>query len=237
VIAASPFAGERKIVDKDRRNFLKMAGITAAAGVTGVATACQSTAVKIPPIDHSLSENRFWKRVQEQFALDPDQVYMNIGTTGAMPLRVLDNFDTYNRVVARRPMGYADELGWDFGLDKQRENLSKQFGCTKDEISFTRNTTDALNTLLFGLPFDRGNEILITHHEHVSALSPLNILKDRFGVVLTEVEIPVLDLEHDDQVLEAFRQKITTETRAILFSHITYKTGPSPRKGHLQNGP
>ena len=213
------------IQNKGRRSFLKLAGIAAAGGAIGLNTACQSTLEKLPAIDHTLTEKRFWKTVQQQFALDPEQVYMNIGTTGAMPIRVLENYDRYNRVVARHPMGFMDELGWDFGLNKQREALGRQFGCTKDEIIFTRNTTDGLNTVLFGLPLEKGDEILITHHEHVSALSQLHILKDRFGVLLTEVDIPVLDLEQGDQVVDVFRKKISDKTRVILFSHIPYKTG------------
>jgi selenocysteine lyase/cysteine desulfurase len=216
---------ERHIENKDRRSFLKLAGIAAAGGVIGLNTACQSITEKVPTIDHGLSEKRFWKTVQEQFVLDPDQVYMNIGTTGSMPRKVLENYDRYNRVVARRPMGFMDEMGWDFGFTRQREKLGKQFGCTMGEITFSRNTTDGLNTVLFGLPFEKGDEILLTHHEHISALSQLNILKDRHGVVLTEVEIPVLDLVHADQVVEAFRKKITSRTKAIVFSHIPYKTG------------
>ena len=209
----------------DRRKFLKIAGIAAAGSAVSLNTACQSTTKKVPPINHGLSDGKFWKNVQGQFALDPKQVYMNIGTTGAMPLKMLDNYDNYNRVVARHPMGFSDELGWDFGFQKQREKLGKQFGCAKDEIIVSRNTTDGLNTILFGLPFEKGDEILITHHEHVSSLAPLNILQDRLGVVLTEVEIPVLDLEHGDQIVEAFRKQITNQTRAILFSHIPYKSG------------
>ena len=209
----------------DRRGFLKLAGIAAAGSSVTLASGCQPTIKDIPPIDHELSDMAFWKNVQGQFLLDPNQIYMNIGTTGAMPMRVLDNYDRYNRVVARHPMGFSDELGWDFGIQKQREKLGKQFGCSSDEIIVSRNTTDGLNTILFGLPFEKGDEILMTHHEHVSALAPLNILQDRLGVVLTEVEIPVLDLEVGSQIIEAFRKEITLRTKAILFSHIPYKSG------------
>lgn len=209
----------------DRRDFLKFAGIAAAGSAAGLNTACQSTVKKVFPIDNSLPDKDFWKSVKDQFALDPEQVYMNIGTTGAMPLRVLENYDKYNRVIARHPMGFSDELGWEFGIPKQREKLGNQFGCTSDEIIYSRNTTDGLNTILFGLPFEKGDEILLSYHEHVSALAPLNILQDRLGVVLTEVEIPVLDFEHSDQVVEAFKKQITSRTRAIVFSHIPYKTG------------
>jgi isopenicillin-N epimerase len=216
---------ERHTEDIDRRSFLKLAGIAAAGGAISLATACQSTTKKVPPIYPGLPDKEFWKNVQDQFVLDPKQVYMNIGTTGAMPRRVLENYDRYNKVVARHPMGFMDELGWDFGITRQREKLGRQFGCTMDEITFSRNTTDGLNTILFGLPFERGDEILLTHHEHISALSPLNVLQDRLGLVLTEVEIPVLDLERADQVVEAFKKQITSRTKAMVFSHIPYKTG------------
>ncbi len=209
----------------DRRNFLKLAGVAAAASAVNFTASCQSTTKKVPVIDQGLAEEAFWKNVQGQFILDPEQVYMNIGTTGAMPLRVLDNYDKNNRIVARYPMGFTDELGWEFGFPKQREKLGEQFGCSSDEIIISRNTTDGLNTILFGLPFEKGDEILLTHHEHVSAMAPLNILQDRLGVVLTEVEIPVLDLEHPDQIVDAFRKQISGRTKVILFSHIPYKSG------------
>jgi selenocysteine lyase/cysteine desulfurase len=51
------------------------------------------------------------------------------------------------------------------------------------------------------------------------------VLKDRYGVVLVEAQIPVLDLASSEQIIEVFRKKITNKTKAILFSHITYKTG------------
>jgi selenocysteine lyase/cysteine desulfurase len=209
----------------DRRDFLKMAGATAATGALGLSMACRSSTDTPSAIDAGLEDKEFWKDVQDLFLLDPDQAYMNIGTTGAMPEKLLENFNRYNYMIARHPMAFMDELGWEIGIPKQREKLGEQFGCSMDEISLSRNTTDALNTVLFGLPFEKGDEILLTHHEHASALSPLHVLQDRSGVVLSEVELPVLDLGSADQVVEAFKGKITRRTRAIIFSHIPYKTG------------
>jgi isopenicillin-N epimerase len=209
----------------DRRDFIKLTGIAATGSALSLSTPCQAVPEGIPPIDSSLPGKIFWRRIRKQFVLDPKQIYMNIGTTGAMPRRVLENFTRYNHLVARHPLGFMDELGWEVLIPKQREKLGKQFGCALDEISFSRNTTDALNTVLFGLEFEKGDEILLTHHEHASALSPLFILQDRYGIVLTEVEIPVVDLESSDQVVQAFKKKITGKTKALLFSHIPYKTG------------
>lgn len=221
----TPGFGDRQGKDVDRRGFLKLTGVAAAGSALSLTTSFQAAPQEKPSIDPALPEKAFWKSVQDQFLLDPKQVYMNIGTTGAIPQRVVQNFDKYNRMVARHPLDFMDQVGWERGLPRQREELGRQFGCTMDEISPSRNTTDAMNTILFGLPFEKGDEILLTHHEHGAALSPLYVLQDRFGVVLTEVEIPVLDLESPDQVVQAFEKKITGRTRAVTFSHIPYKTG------------
>jgi selenocysteine lyase/cysteine desulfurase len=39
------------------------------------------------------------------------------------------------------------------------------------------------------------------------------------------MEIPVLDLGNIDRIVEAFNKKITPQTKALVFSHIPYKTG------------
>jgi hypothetical protein len=125
--------------------FFKLTGVAAAGGALSLTVSRQAVPQKISSINPRLPDKAFWKTVQNQFILDPKQIYMNIGTTGAMPRRILENYERYNHVIARHPMGFMDELGWEIGIPKQREKLGKQFGCTMDEISPSRNTTDGLN--------------------------------------------------------------------------------------------
>jgi len=101
------------------------------------------------------------------------------------------------------------------------------YGSDADEICLTRNTTDGLDAVVYGVKLNSGDEILITPHEHESSLSPLNVRQDRDGIVLTEVDIPVLNIENNspDIFLSAFEAKLSSSTKAILFSHICYTTG------------
>lgn len=207
-----------------RRNFIKMTGMFAAASALGLSLPEASLASKKPHFNPK-DEKGHWNWVKNQFILDPKVTYMNIGTTGSMPKKVLSNYNDYNVLAARHPRTFESELGAEFGLTDLREILASQFGCNVDEICLSRNTTDGLDAIIYGLEFFPGDEILITHHEHIGALSPLNVIKDRYGVVITEVEIPVLDTTNKEQFVNAFAEKITTNTKAILFSHITYKTG------------
>ncbi|BBO82990.1 aminotransferase [Desulfosarcina ovata subsp. sediminis] len=208
-----------------RRNFFKVSGMAAAGAAFGLGLSSVSHAAKPPTVSTVSNDTDYWQWVQDQFVLDPDIVYMNLGTTGSMPLRVLEKYNDYNILNARHPRTFESELGATFGLEDQRATLAAQFGCNTDEICLTRNTTDGLDAVVNGLEFNEGDEILITHHEHIGALSPLNVLQDRYGVILTEVEIPVLNVTDKDQFVNAFEDKISDNTKAILFSHITYKTG------------
>lgn len=208
-----------------RRSFFKLSGMAAAGAALGLSLPSAAEASKWRKGTSFRKNSDYWKWVQDQFILDPNTVYMNIGTTGSMPERVLTKYNDYNMLNARHPKTFESELGATFGLEQQRGTLAVQFGCNVDEICLTRNTTDGLDAIVYGLDFHRGDEILITHHEHIAALSPLNVIKDRYGVVLTEVEIPVLNVKNKNQFVRAFKKNIGPKTKAILFSHITYKTG------------
>ncbi len=207
-----------------RRKFFKLAGMAAAGGAAGLLVPRNLPAAGGRRLSAAIDDS-FWKRVQKEFIIDPEVVYMNIGTTGAMPQQVLERYHEYNTLAATHPRTFESELGATFGLEAQRATLADQFGCNMDEICLSRNTTDGLDAIVYGLEFARGDEILITHHEHIGALSPLNVIQDRYGVQITPVEIPVLNAKNGRQFIKAFKKNISKRTKAILFSHITYKTG------------
>ena len=170
-----------------RREFLRMAS---AAAVSGAALSAAPLSVvadddksdlKFCPKSRGLD---FWSQVSSAFVLDPRTVYMNIGTTGSMPRQVLDNYDRYNRLVARDPWNMGGEWGsWPYtsGLV---ERIAPQFGANTDEIVLCRNTTDGMCTVIGSLNLQSGDEVLYSHHEHVAAESPLHVQAQRHGVIL-----------------------------------------------------
>lgn len=213
-----------KLKGISRRDFFRLSGMAAAGGALGFFLTGPASAGLLPA-GPAKRQNDFWHQVRKQFIIDPHVVYMNVGTTGAMPKQVLENYAAYNKLAASHPRTFESELGATFGLPNQRQHLAAQFGCQSDEICLSRNTTDGLDAIIYGLAFQAGDEILITHHEHIAALSPLNVIQDRYGVKITPVRIPVLETADAGQFIEAFDDAITSATKALLFSHITYKTG------------
>ena len=115
---------------------------------------------------------------------------MNIGTTGSMPRHVLKNYNRYNELVARDPWHMGGEWGEFPYLAEILEYIAPQFGAEYEPFDFTapypqpvqelvlsRNTTDGMCTIIGGLQFEPGDEILTTHHEHVGGLSPMNMAR------------------------------------------------------------
>lgn len=67
---------------------------------------------------------------------------------------------------------------------RARNAVKSLVGC--DEVIFTLNCTDALNTVLFGTARPHGH-VVTTIYEHNSVLRPLNELGKRMGVTFTAV--------------------------------------------------
>ncbi|MCG8428565.1 MAG: aminotransferase class V-fold PLP-dependent enzyme, partial [Chromatiales bacterium] len=205
----------------DRRDFLRTLGKTALAGS---ALSLFPEYAKAVDADHhavDYTDHRFWRRIRSEFVLDRRKVYMNVGTTGSTPRKVLNSYRKNNHLVAKDPWDMGDQFGdWPYTTE-MADAIAGQFGADAGEIVLSRNTTDGMCTILGGLNLQPGDEVLMTHHEHVAATSPLSILAERSGVIVRELEIPVFPVSEDDFV-QVFADAVTANTRLIVFSHITY---------------
>lgn len=141
-----------------------------------------------------------------------------------MPKQVLKNYNDYNRLVAEDPWDMGGEWdGWPYtsGLVAR---IAAQYGCAENELVISRNTTDGTTSMLHGLSLEAGDHVIATHHEHVAVTSPLWVLANRLGVDVEYVEIPVFP-QSEEEYLDAIAAAVRPNTRLIVASHITYKTG------------
>ena len=161
----------------------------------------------------------FWQQVERQFVLDRDVLFMNVGTVGSPPKSVLQTLeDTNLRVAVAAESGYSS-------FDDVRALAASGLGCDLDEMAITHNTSDGMAKILAGLELVEGDEILTTNHEHSGGNSPMQQVRDRKGVVLRRVALPVGNAQRAEDYVELFRRAITPRTKVMLFSAPTYKTG------------
>lgn len=219
----------------NRRKFIQgSASFAVAAGLSSTAFSSKTEAANFRSDwkhkSHDKYDKKLWRKLRKEFVLKKSTVYMNTGTTGSMPKHVLEQYEDNNQVVARSPWDMEGKFGVFPYVSDMVEDIASGFGADPYEIILSRNTTDGMCTIINGLHFEQGDAILTTHHEHVAATSPLNVAKQRFGVDVIEVQLPVFtgseDVTEDDYV-DAFRTALNANShvRLITFSHITYKTG------------
>jgi L-cysteine/cystine lyase len=84
-----------------------------------------------------------------------------------------------------------------------------------EDLALNHCTTDGINTVIWGLTFEPGDEIITTDAEHPGLTAPLEALRDRSGVVVRVVAADP----------GAIRASYTNRTRLLAFSHVLWTDG------------
>lgn len=167
-----------------------------------------------------------WK---DEFTLDPAYLFMNVGTMGAMPKRVVEKLPAWHEAIAFGPlMAYPDVSV------AARKATAPSFGCSDKELGFSLNTTYGVAQIVNSLKWAAGDGIITTDYEHSGILGPLSMLKNRFKAQVTSIPMPsgVSDGPNtggysDEEVMSRYATALTklTKPKAIMFSSPLYKNG------------
>ncbi|MGW1682188.1 aminotransferase class V-fold PLP-dependent enzyme [Saccharopolyspora sp. NPDC002376] len=206
-----------------RRGFLRFAGAGAAvAGLSTTALSSVAGAAERTPLAANVppgSGDAYWREVERLFMLDKNVLFMNVGTVGSPPREVVDTLDRVHREVAvGAKSAYSD-------FADVRALAAKGYGCDPDELVISHNTSDGMSKIMAGLNLRAGDEILTTNHEHPGGNVPMALARDRYGVVIKRVELPVGNDQRAEDYVAAFERAISSRTKVMLFSAPTYKTG------------
>ena len=99
-------------------------------------------------------------------------------------------------------------------------------GASADRVIFTKNATEALNTVIFGL-LKKGDHVVTTCMEHNSVLRPLHMLKAS-GIIDFTVFQPQKNAYITQKQLVRYcdlRPLIKENTRLVITNHVSNVTG------------
>jgi selenocysteine lyase/cysteine desulfurase len=192
-----------------RRNFIKQAAVGLFAG--GQLT--DSLANSIPKLGEVDDEEMYWKLMRQQFPLTNKRIYLNNGTMGPSPYPVIQEMN--------RAMTETDVNGSYGGWENSHKIIGDFVGADETEIALTMNVTQGINIVCWGLPLKKGDEVIITTHEHGgNALPWLNrAMKD--GIVLK----PFTPAMTAEETLQRIQSTYTSKTKVIAVPHILCTQG------------
>jgi len=155
--------------------------------------------------------------------LDPEIVFLNHGSFGACPTRVLDLQTELRARMESEPVRFfARELPE--LLDAARSKLAGFLRADPDGLAFVANATTGVNTALAAIPLDNGDEILVTDHGYPACRNAAEMVARRTGARLVEVPL-AFPLASSDQVIDAVIGGLSNRTRAAIIDHVTSPTG------------
>ena len=190
-----------------RREFLKVVG---GASVAGSLAGYGAPALAAVP--ESLG-----------FGFTDDNVPMNAANLCPMPSSITTAHARYAQAL---DLSLSSESRRSVEALKEdaRSRLAAMLGTSADELAIVRNTSEANNTIVQGVPLQAGDEVVLWDQNHPSNSVAWDVQAARLGATVRRFSVPT-DIGSIDEVADLFVAAIGEKTKVVSFTHISNITG------------
>lgn len=210
----------------NRRNFLKTLALGASAAVMPQAVFSTKTnelfnnIATAPPTGN---DEDFWRWVQQSYTESPSIINLNNGGVSPQPKVVQEAFVQYNRMCNEAPSYYMWRI-LDKGRESLRTHLAELSGTSANEIAINRNTSEALDIIIFGLRLEEGDEVVGSNFDYPNVYNAYFQREKREGIKYVQVKLDV-PMEDDEVIVKRFTDAFTDKTKVVHITHIINWTG------------
>lgn len=220
------------MTNNSRRRFLSSIG----TAVAGAALAGSVKAKSVERVTEALNDRqsvspealsqdeKFWAEVRSGFDLPKDILNLDNGYCNPLSRAVADDLINQARYIEQLPAKRLSELYKEVSGKQVRPGIARLLGVSVDEIAFVRNATEALDTVIMGVPMKAGDEIVCCAHDYYAMLDALEQRHARDGVVLKMIH-PPLPATSIDRLVKLYEDAIGPKTKLVLVTHASNVTG------------
>jgi cysteine desulfurase/selenocysteine lyase len=150
-------------------------------------------------------------------------IYLDNAATTLKPRQVVDAvvryYEQYTANVHRGLYRLSQEATTRY--ENSRETIARFIKADPSEVIFTKNATEGINIVAYGLNWSPGDEVITTVMEHHSNLVPWQIIRDRF-----KVGLKFLDVTDEGYLnVENLPSLISKRTRLLTLAHVSNVLG------------
>jgi selenocysteine lyase/cysteine desulfurase len=203
-----------------KRDFVRTLGAVSLGLLFGDDLWARYTA--LPP--HRLAQDEaFWARIRQQYLLTPEYINLENGYYLMQSQPVLEAFIGRVRDINRQASRYMRTRQFD---DKAavRDRLAAMAGVPPQELIITRNTTESLDVVIGGFPWQAGDEAVMAAQDYGAMLDMFRLQARRQGIVNRVVSLP-LDPRSDEEIVQLYESAIRPRTRLLMVCHMVNITG------------
>lgn len=210
---------------EQRRQFIKqagaLAGVFAGYGIFNQLQAASFKAASAITSDNPIvaaSDEDYWQVIQQAYTVPSNFINLNNGGVSPSPSVVQQAVERYNQLSNQGPSYFMWRI-LDQGREPLRQRLALLAGCSAEEIAVNRNATEALNTVIFGLNLQKGDEVIGTKQDYPNMIQAWRQRALRDGIVYKQISF-AFPIEDDEAIVQAFEQAITPKTKILHVTHI-----------------
>jgi selenocysteine lyase/cysteine desulfurase len=214
----------------DRRSFLKMAALAGAFSTNSLfhqahAEDWDAAGRSVGHLDEgAVAQNEdFWSVIQRGYSVSPQIIDLNNGGVSPSPIVVQQAVERYNQLSNEGPSYFMWQI-LDQGREPLREKLAHLAGTPAGEIAIDRNATEALNTIIFGLPLKAGDEVVGCKQDYPHMMAAYRQRAERDGIVYKQISFD-FPIEDNDAIVKAYEQAITPRTKLVHVTHMVNWVG------------
>jgi histidinol-phosphate/aromatic aminotransferase/cobyric acid decarboxylase-like protein len=168
-------------------------------------------------------DEAFWESIRRQYVVTRDFIQLENGYYSLASEPVLDAYVRHVRDVNAQSSFYMRTKQVDDKLAVRRA-LARMLGCPAEELIVTRNTTEALDTVISGFDWKPGDEAVMAEQDYGSMLDMFKLQARRHGMANRIVSVP-LQPASDDEIVALYEGAITPKTRLLMVCHMINITG------------
>jgi len=216
----------------DKRTFLKgltLAGASVPFTISGMAEwisryESAATGSGNGSMAAALAGNEeFWAGIRSGYRLKPEYINLENGYYNILPEQILEAFIRHVREVNYEGAYYMRTVQYD-NKKAVAARLAGLAGCSPDELIITRNTTESLDLIISGFPWNKGDEAIMALQDYGAMLQMFKQVEKRHGIVCKTVSIPNHPVS-DEELVDLYEKLITPRTKLLMVPHMVNITG------------
>ncbi|MDE1176758.1 MAG: aminotransferase class V-fold PLP-dependent enzyme [Edaphobacter sp.] len=214
----------------DRRSFLKMGALASAFSVNSLFRQAHAAEIESASaaVNHlgaaAAAQNEdFWGVIQRGYSVNTQIINLNNGGVSPAPIVVQQAVERFNQMTNEGPSYFMWQI-LDQGREPLRKKLAGLAGTSPEEIAIDRNATEALNTIIYGLPLKAGDEVVGSMQDYPNMMNAYRQRAARDGIVYKQISFD-FPIEDKAKIVKAYEEMITPRTRLIHVTHMVNWVG------------
>ncbi|HMX78179.1 MAG TPA: aminotransferase class V-fold PLP-dependent enzyme, partial [Chitinophagaceae bacterium] len=145
-------------------------------------------------------------------------INLNNGGVSPAPKTVQDAMKRYYDYCNEAPSYYMWRI-LDQGREPLRKNLAKLAGCDAEEIAINRNSSEGLETIIFGLQLKAGDEVVAARQDYPNMINAYKQRELRDGIKMKWIDLE-LPSEDEAYLVKQYTNAFTSKTKIVHITHI-----------------